>query len=267
MVASAFFALLLATSGAVVVRADAIPTEPGPGAVYKEGGKCTFAWNGDTDGKWSNMAVELMTGDNFQMVHLTTVVTGLDGNKAGTYSYDCPEVEPNSAIYFYQFTVPSTPGAIQWATRFTIAAASGSTVPPEHSTQTNGDAIPWGTGKLVDASSATPPPSGGSSGNSGNSTTTSGSSTGTTSSSSSSTSITATTTDGAPVGGSPAGGNTGSLTTLKSTKSLTSGGPGATGSSQNANTTNNGAVSVGTSRAMQAAFALVASASVFSFFL
>lgn len=67
------------------------------------------------------------------------------------------QVTPNSDIYFYQFTDPSTTN-ITWTTRFTIADASGNSVDPENATQPGGQAIPWGTGALVDPSKATPPP-------------------------------------------------------------------------------------------------------------
>jgi hypothetical protein len=73
MVASASFALLLASFGAAGVRAIVTPNEPGPGSVYNEGSTCHIQWAGDKDGKWDNMAIQLMTGDNFQMVHLTSV--------------------------------------------------------------------------------------------------------------------------------------------------------------------------------------------------
>lgn len=151
---------LLASTLAGTAYADVTPDVPGPGVVYKVGGNCHTEWIGDTASPtaWENMAIELMTGDNFNMIHLTTVATGLDGTKDGKFDHPCPNVNPNSAVYFYQY---SAPGATtkQWTTRFAIASASGQTTPPTQATQPGTNApIPWGTGQLVDASSATPPP-------------------------------------------------------------------------------------------------------------
>ena len=61
----------LASAGAVAP--GVVPTAPGNGAVFKEGGNCTFSWNPDPSGQWKQTDVELMTGDNFQMVHLTSM--------------------------------------------------------------------------------------------------------------------------------------------------------------------------------------------------
>jgi len=151
---------LLASTLVGTAYADVTPDVPGPGVVYKVGGTCHTEWIGDTASPtaWKNMAIELMTGDNFNMVHLTTVATGLDGTKDGKFDHPCPDVNPYSAIYFYQYSAPGA-SAKQWTTRFAIASASGQTTPPSQATQPNtGAAIPWGTGQLVDASSATPPP-------------------------------------------------------------------------------------------------------------
>ncbi|KAG7100244.1 hypothetical protein E1B28_002018 [Marasmius oreades] len=162
-----------------LVRTQATPTEPGPGTVFRQGQTCRTVWTGDKDGKWGNMAVELMTGSDLQMVHLTTVGEGLDGNKDGKLEFDCPEVNPYSAIYFLQFSAPEGSG-FQWATRFTIADKDGNSVPPPEDTQPNGKKIGWGNGKLVDEKSAKPPPSfqtQANGGTSANSTTTSGTTT------------------------------------------------------------------------------------------
>ncbi|KAI0641990.1 hypothetical protein C8Q79DRAFT_986700 [Trametes meyenii] len=155
----AYAGLVALAAGAVVVRADPTPTAPGPGDVFKQGGQCTFTWDVDTTGTWKEMNVELMTGDNWNMVHLTTIAT-LDGTDASqtTHSYDCPQVTPNSAIYFYQFTSPSAANRT-WTTRFAIGDASGNTTPAPNATQPDGQSIPWGIGKLVDPSTAVAAPS------------------------------------------------------------------------------------------------------------
>ncbi|KAL7280630.1 hypothetical protein ACG7TL_005568 [Trametes sanguinea] len=89
----AYTGLVALLAGAAVVRADPVPTAPGPGDVFKEGGQCTFTWDVDTTGQWKTMNVELMSGDNWNMIHITTVAN-LDGTDASktTYSYDCPQV-------------------------------------------------------------------------------------------------------------------------------------------------------------------------------
>lgn len=69
MFTSVFFATVLA---AVAVRADPSPNVPGPGDVYNEGSTCNIAWDADTTGTWTTMNIELMTGDNFNMIHLTS---------------------------------------------------------------------------------------------------------------------------------------------------------------------------------------------------
>lgn len=158
MFAYASLAALIAS--AALVHAEVVPTAPGPGDIFKEGGQCSFTWDADTSGVWKTMNVELMSGSNTGMVHITTV-TSLDGTDAtkGTYSYDCPKVTPNSAIYFYQFSTPALPANLTWTTRFTIAAADGSTTAPENQNEPDGQNIPWGTGALVDPSTAVAAPS------------------------------------------------------------------------------------------------------------
>lgn len=152
---------------ALLVWADPNPNVPGPGDVYKEGGDCLIEWDADTTGKWTNMLIELKTGDNYQMVALKAITT-IDGTKQTKFTYPCPDVSPNSAIYFYEFSSNSSTQKY-WTTRFTIADKDGNTTPPSQKSQPNGDAIPWGTGSLLDdnsslsvsASSDTPSPSSG----------------------------------------------------------------------------------------------------------
>ena len=64
------FASIVATLGAV--RADINPIEPSDLSVYNVGSNCHIAWNKDTSGQWKTMYIELMTGDNYDMVHLTS---------------------------------------------------------------------------------------------------------------------------------------------------------------------------------------------------
>jgi len=67
---SAFSTFVL--SFALVALADVTPTEPGPGDVFQQGGSCTIGWSPDQTGTWKELNIELMTGDNFNMVHLTS---------------------------------------------------------------------------------------------------------------------------------------------------------------------------------------------------
>jgi len=155
MVSSFSLAILLAST--LLVRAQVTPNTPITG---KAGSTCSISWSGDSNStsNWSNMAIELMTGDNFNMVFLTTVTTGQDGTKDGSFTWTCPQVTPYSAIYFYQFISPTESSDPQWTTRFAIASSSGTTTTPTNTTQPNGDQIAWGTGALVDASSASAAP-------------------------------------------------------------------------------------------------------------
>ncbi|KAF8468042.1 hypothetical protein DFH94DRAFT_776794 [Russula ochroleuca] len=145
-------------SMALVALADPVPSSPSPGQIFNAGSTCQIAWTPDTTGLWKTMNIQLMTGDNLQMVALTTVATAVDGTASpGTFSYPCPAVTPNSAIYFYQFSHNASD--LLWTGRFAIADATGATTPPPNATQPDGEAIPWGKGALVDPSKAVPPPS------------------------------------------------------------------------------------------------------------
>jgi hypothetical protein len=96
------------------------------------------------------MTIKLRTGSNLDMKDIQVVATGQDGSVAGKFDWDCPDVTPQSAIYFYEFTAPGAAAeGAQWTTRFTIADATGATTPPENAAQPDGDAIPWGVGALA----------------------------------------------------------------------------------------------------------------------
>ena len=66
----------------------------------------------------------------------------------------CPEVNPYSAVYFYQYSSQQTSVKI-WTTRFTIASAAGTTPPANPGLNYP---IPWRIGNLVDFSKAVPAP-------------------------------------------------------------------------------------------------------------
>ncbi|CAE6513161.1 unnamed protein product [Rhizoctonia solani] len=152
--------LAIAAGAVAGVVAAPNPTEPSGSSVFNVGQQCTIKWDADSTGSWKNMNVQLMTGDNWNMIHITTVAQNIDATDAtkNTYSYTCPEVTPTSAIYFYQFSDASDPKNLLWTTRWTLASADGTTTPPSESTQPNGDKIPWGKGALVDPSTAVAAP-------------------------------------------------------------------------------------------------------------
>ncbi|CAE6334603.1 unnamed protein product [Rhizoctonia solani] len=148
-------------AGAVVGAAAAPnPTEPSGASVFNVGQQCSIKWDADATGTWKDMSIQLMTGDNWNMIHITTIAQNIDATDAtkNTYTYTCPDVTPNSQIYFYQFSSPSDPKNLLWTTRWTLASASGETTPPSETTQPNGDKIGWGKGALVDPSTAVPAP-------------------------------------------------------------------------------------------------------------
>jgi len=143
-----------------------VPIVPGPNVTYQVGGDCITQWTGNESATaWQDMTIQFMTGDNLHMIPLTTVATKQDGTVNGTFTHKCPEVNPYSAIYFYQYTAPNAPNATPlWTTRFAIADANGQTTPPPNLTQPdpNNTPIPWGAGSLVNPSSEEPPSSSGS---------------------------------------------------------------------------------------------------------
>lgn len=150
---------LLLVSQVFQASADPTPREPYSASVYNEGGDCTIIWDADPTGTWTTMNIQLMTGSNFDMVHLRTVAT-VDGTDPDTttFTYPCVAVEPNSQIYFYQFTSPSS-SEVLWTTRFTIADAEGNTVEPtEEETTGSGELVRYGVGALEDPSLVNEPP-------------------------------------------------------------------------------------------------------------
>lgn len=64
---------LFSLAAVQLVRADPTPTEPAPGDVMTEGETCNVTWDTDSTGTWTSMDIELMTGSNEDMVHLTSM--------------------------------------------------------------------------------------------------------------------------------------------------------------------------------------------------
>ncbi|RPD67177.1 hypothetical protein L226DRAFT_556872 [Lentinus tigrinus ALCF2SS1-7] len=145
------FSLLLLVASSIAAAAELTPVAPGPGDTFATGSPCTIQWDADTSGKWTNMSIYLMSGSNDNMTRVTTVTSGVDGTDGtlSPYQWTCPDVEPYSAIYFYQFTNGDDSEDSKWTTRFTITSPSGESERPQHKTQPDGDAVPWGEGHLA----------------------------------------------------------------------------------------------------------------------
>ncbi|KAG8889268.1 hypothetical protein FRB98_005081 [Tulasnella sp. 332] len=150
---ASFIALAFASSA----LAQPSPLTPAPSI---EGQPCAITWTPDATGKWTQTNIQLMSGDNENMVALTTITTvDTTSTAPTTFSWTCPDVTLYSAVYWYQFSIAADPTNLLWTTRFAIESPSGTTVPPPNPTQPNGDAIAWGLGELKDLSAAKPPPS------------------------------------------------------------------------------------------------------------
>ncbi|KAJ7583058.1 hypothetical protein C8J56DRAFT_792641 [Mycena floridula] len=147
MVSSALFSLALFAASSLVPGALAetvFPTAPVQGTVYKAGSNCHISWLGDTSSTtaWAGMSIQLMTGQNLNMVQLAIVASNQDGTKDGSFDH----VSLHAPIYFYRFSSGGSAGNPNYSARFTIAAADGSTEPAP---QTDSDGVKWGTGEIV----------------------------------------------------------------------------------------------------------------------
>ncbi|CDH57083.1 predicted protein [Lichtheimia corymbifera JMRC:FSU:9682] len=130
------------------------PSYPDPGAIWTAGKQYQILWADDgkspsVNESWTNFKIDFMTGDNANQTFLTNVAKGLDGSKTTSFTWTAPHVDPYSAIYFFMFT--NAAGETAWTTRFGIVAKDGDTlVPEQEKTQSTGEKIPWGNGKLID---------------------------------------------------------------------------------------------------------------------
>ncbi|KZV96809.1 hypothetical protein EXIGLDRAFT_732375 [Exidia glandulosa HHB12029] len=148
-------AVAILAASLALVRADIEPSEPSPGRDFQIGGDCEISWTPDPAGAWGLTSVELMTGSNDQMIHLSTVYQfDAKTTTATSYTYPCPDVSPHSAIYFYQFTAVGMTGQPTWTGRFSISN-NHDLVPPEN---TEADGTQWGTGALTNPALAVAAP-------------------------------------------------------------------------------------------------------------
>ena len=121
--------------------------------------------------------LDLMSGSNSNMTLVANVAEDLDGTdpSLSPYTWTCPDVDPYSTIYFYQFNAAADKSSPAWTTRFTvrtpvkkdrsrspltdlvaqITSSAGETTAPPHNKQPNGDSIPWGIGAMRSGSSVT----------------------------------------------------------------------------------------------------------------
>jgi len=156
MLAISSFAALAFAYSAVAAPTPLTPV-PAPA-----GGNCVISWTPDPTGTWKDTVIELMTGDNENMIHLTTVTNTTVDTTSGapaTLTWTCPDVSLYAAVYFYQFSHVEEPSALTWTTRWAIESPTGQIVAPPNATQPDGTAIPWGVGLLTDISQAKPAPS------------------------------------------------------------------------------------------------------------
>lgn len=72
MFSASFLATIVAASLALVARADPVPSEPGPGDIFNQGANCPISWDVDPTGVWTTMNIELMSGSNSKMNHITS---------------------------------------------------------------------------------------------------------------------------------------------------------------------------------------------------
>jgi len=66
--------------------------------------------------------LDLMSGSNSNMTLVTNVAEGLDGTdpSLSPHTWTCPDVDPYSTIYFYQFNAAPDKSNPAWTTRFTV---------------------------------------------------------------------------------------------------------------------------------------------------
>ena len=80
------------------VFAEPTPTVPAPGAVYTQGAPCTVQWNADTSGSstWKSMTIQLMTGDNDNMIPLTSSFS-FSTSAVSKFSFSCWDCRRNKS--------------------------------------------------------------------------------------------------------------------------------------------------------------------------
>jgi len=123
------------------------------------GQPCVITWTADPTGLWKQTNIQLMSGDNENMVPVTTVTT-LDTTSGAptTFTWTCPDVTLYAPIFFYQFSHAAEPDNLIWTTRWAIDGPNGESVPAPNPTQPGGQAVAWGVAQLKDLSQVKPAP-------------------------------------------------------------------------------------------------------------
>ncbi|KAI5124902.1 hypothetical protein M0805_007330 [Coniferiporia weirii] len=118
-------------------------TIPRLNETFVAGSVCNIAWVPDSSGNWRSMTIDLLSGPNNNMSFVQNVVSGLDGT-TGIHTWTCPEVDPCSTTYIYQFTNGDETTTRAWTAHFTIIPFLNTTESPKNTRQPNGDLAPWG---------------------------------------------------------------------------------------------------------------------------
>jgi len=98
-----------------------------------------------------------MSGSNLNMSLVTNVATAIDGTDTSLspFNWTCPDVDPHSDIYFYQFSQFDLPDNKTWTeSTLQIASKDGNVTAPEFAAQPSGDPPAWGNGKLASVEEA-----------------------------------------------------------------------------------------------------------------
>lgn len=72
MFKSIFTILPLLSALSTFVNADVTPTSPDGSTVVRVGQTAEALWTKDPQGNWTDITIKLMTGDNYNMVEVTS---------------------------------------------------------------------------------------------------------------------------------------------------------------------------------------------------
>ncbi|CDZ96167.1 hypothetical protein [Phaffia rhodozyma] len=115
--------------------------QPSGGFDGTAGGDCTVEW---VAGNWT-----IVSGCDNMPRFLAAVRTNFDASSTTSITYDCPNVDTSSTIYFYRMTDINSTITPIYTERFCIKANSSATCgTPAHSTQPSGTGDAWGTGYI-----------------------------------------------------------------------------------------------------------------------
>jgi len=136
--------------------------QPGPltPLAAEVGQPCVITWTPDATGTWKETNIQLMSGDNDNMVPVTTVTTvDTTSGAPATFTWTCPDVTLYAPVFFYQFSHAAEPNNLIWTTRWTIDSATGQSVAAPNAVEPDGSPVPWGVAQLKDLTQVKPAPS------------------------------------------------------------------------------------------------------------